>query len=100
LRNAGIEVRAEPGGKSTALKKDGSFVLKGLQPYTAYDIIAVCLADKSQTQASNVYVQKGRNRLPESVRLRLVCNTETSDAVGDTSDNGTGGTQPPKIEKP
>ena len=106
VKNAEIEIRAEalgpePEVKSSLLKEDGSFVVEDLKPYTYYNIIAVCRGDSvRRDRANDIFVQEGKNMLPQNIRLRVVCERESTPAVGEPGKNGTGGTQDPKIEHP
>lgn len=106
VENAGIEVRAEPvgpepQGKSTLLKKDGSFVLDGLKPYTYYNIIAVCLGDSvKRDRADDIFVQEGKNVLPQDIRLRVVCSGDSTRVEEEPEEEKPGGTQDPKHENP
>jgi hypothetical protein len=106
VENAQIEVRAEPAEpdaerKSTMLRNDGSFVLEDLKPYTYYSIIAVCLGDTvKRDRANDVFVQEGKNMLPQNIRLRVVCERESTSTAGDTGTDGPGPNPPPIIEQP
>lgn len=88
---AGLEVlvTAEPGDgskgiKSTQMKPDGTFELKGLEPNTIYRVTAICEADNSRARVDNVFVTKGKNELPENKVLILAVHRPTP-AIEDTS---------------
>jgi hypothetical protein len=93
-----VQVKAEPGSKSTWVKEDGSFCLKGLKPNTAYDIIAICETDNTRARADNVHVNKGNNTVPDNKMLILAIPIPTK-AHEDTSEDikeGPGRTVPEK----
>ena len=79
-----IEVKAEPGNRSTWIEEDGSFVLKGLKPDTTYSIIAICEADKTKSRVVGVYIRKGKNEFPEDKMLQVVCEGISTPAAEDT----------------
>lgn len=66
-----ILIKADPGGKSTYVKPDGSFILKGLEPSKVYTIIAICEADNTRARVDNIYINKGKTSLPENKMLIL-----------------------------
>jgi hypothetical protein len=93
-----ILIKAEPGGKSTWIKEDGSFILKGLEPNTVYSIMAICETDNTRARVENVYIEKGKNDLPENKMLILAIRIPT-EAIQDTSkdmDKGKGKVKPEK----
>ena len=88
---AGLEVliTAEPGGgskgiKSTRMKPDGTFVLKGLEKDTIYRITAICDADNSRASVDLIFVKEGKNELSEDKMLILAVHKPTP-AIEDTS---------------
>ena len=76
-----IEVKAEPGNRSTWIKDDGSFVLKGLKADRVYTIIATCGADEDRAR---VYIHKGKNALPEDQILQVACERISTPPAEDT----------------
>ncbi|MFQ6033039.1 MAG: hypothetical protein ACE5K2_08980 [Candidatus Zixiibacteriota bacterium] len=95
-RGLKVLIKAEPGGKSTRLKEDGSFILKGLKPNTIYRIEAICEADNTRARVDNIYIEKGKNQLPENKMLILATHIPT-EAREDTTkpiDPGKGRTVP------
>jgi hypothetical protein len=88
---AGMEVliKAEPGDgskgtRSTRMKPDGTFDLRGLEPNTIYRITAICEADNTRARVDNIYVTKGKNELAENKMLILAVHKPTP-AIEDTS---------------
>jgi len=98
-KNLRIVVKADPGGKFAYVnKQNGSFVLKGLEPNTAYAITAVCEEDNTRARVENVYINKGKNELQPNKMLILATHI-TPPASADTSsppDPGKGRTIPEK----
>ncbi len=94
-----ILVIAEPGGKSTWIKEDGSFILKGLEPNTVYDIIAICEKDNTRARVETVPIKKGNNELPENKMLILAVRIPT-EAREDTSKIDPGSKGRPVPEPP
>lgn len=94
-----VQVKAEPGSKSTWVKEDGSFCLKGLKPNTAYDIIAICETDNTRAWADNIHIDKGNNTLPDNKMLILAIPIPTEahkDTTGKEIKEGPGRTVPEK----
>jgi len=93
-----ILIKAEPGGKSTWIKEDGSFILKGLEPNTVYNVIAICEKDNTRAQVENVYIEKGKNELPENKMLILAVRipTEAREDTSKAKDPGKGKVRPEK----
>ncbi len=84
-KNRRIVVKAEPGGKFTYVdKQNGSFVLKGLEPNTAYAITAECEEDNTRARVENVYITKGRNEL-QSNKMLILATDIMAPASADTS---------------
>jgi hypothetical protein len=84
-KNLKIVVKAEPGGKFAYVdKQNGSFLLKGLVPNTAYAITAICEEDNTKARVENVYINKGKNELQSNKMLILATHIEAP-ASADTS---------------
>lgn len=98
-KNLKIVVKAEPGGKFAYVnKQSGGFVLKGLEPNTAYAITAICEEDNTRARVENVYINKGKNELQPNKMLILATHI-TPPASADTSspaEPGKGRTIPEK----
>lgn len=97
-KNLKILVKAEPGNRSTYTRKDGSFILRGLEPNTAYSIIATCEADNTTVRVENIYIKKGKNLLPENKILILAIHkpAEPQEEPTEQINDDTGPTVPEK----